>query len=297
MASLTHGKQHVLLHAYSSMIADTNPYESDYAECASLYLAAGGNPGEKCIARILGNASEYMSAQFSSLHTPPSQHSTPTGSFNRPRGGSKKSLYGSADTMSPYIPTFTDANANETDEPTMTYNMSEDNSILNIYAEGTSINIGTSNALSGCGVYAKYILSDFSVKEWKKTFLLSREEPASNQRSELRAFYSALDAVQRIKDANPHLKTFNVYISSKYAQTCATEWGKTWAANRWKRAEGPIKNVDIIRPLYEKLETMPFVNVHVIQRDKKKDADIPQGATIAREMAINTLHNKMINGS
>jgi ribonuclease HI len=290
MANLTHGKQHVLLHAYSSMIADSNPYESDYAECASLYLAAGGNPGEKCIARILSNASEYMSAQFSSIQqpTPPL---TPSSSFqNRPRGSSKRSLYGSTDTMAPYIPTFIDANSNETDEPTMTYNMSEDNTVLNVYAEGTSIHIGTSNAASGCGVYAKYILADYSVKEWKKTFLLSREEPASNQRSELRAFYAALDAVQRIKDANPHINTFNVHISSKYAQTCATEWGKTWAANRWKRAEGPIKNVDIIRPLYEKLESMPFVNVTVIQRDKKKDAEIPQGSTIARELALSTLH-------
>lgn len=306
--TMTHSKQHALLHAYSAMIVDSDPYESDYAECAALLLATGGvSSTEKCIARILANAIEYMSSLApggSNTNASSFKSSASASAATRPTGGSKRSMRASNDSF-PLLPAFTDSSVTEVDEQTQTYNMSDDNTILNVYAEGTSINIGTSNAASGCGIYSRYIRDDFSVKEWKKSFLLSREEPASNQRAELRSFFAALDAIERIKAANPHINAFNLHITSKYALNCATEWGRTWSANRWKRVEGPIKNVDIIRPLYEKLEQMPYVSVSVFQREKKAGTgagaaaaqEIPAGFIYARKLAIDALNGTRVQST
>ena len=315
MASI-HAKQHALLHAYANFIGESSQQEADFAQCAAMYLSMGGNPNEQFVARLMTRASEYMTTQLSSMLGGPVQSDTPTtltpmsSTYSSPLRatdsdgslGSRRTMGSRKSTASTQMPAnFDDSHTSENESATQTYNMTDDNTILNVYCEGTSVNIGTSNAKSGCGVYAKYIKEDFSVREFRKSFCLSTDEPASNQRAELRSFYSALDTVQRIKDANPHLKTFNVHIASKYALNCATDWGRAWSANKWKRAEGPIKNVDIVRALYEKLESMPFVSVVLFQKEKKAgggskgsgagtDADMPEGFNVARELAIVVIH-------
>lgn len=296
-----------MLHAYSSLIADSDQTDADFAQCAAKYLAMGGNPTEPFLARLTARASEYMASQLSCMMGGVAVADAATvsdaGTLSRSSTGQStmsritRKTTGDSQLSSAAAASFHNANTQEIDEPSMTYNMNDDNTILNVFCEGTSVNIGTSNARSACGIYAKYIRENHAIKEWKKSFALSREEPASNQRAELRVFFAALDSIERIKAENPHLSTFNLHITSKYAYNCATDWGSAWAANKWKRAEGPIKNVDIVRPLYEKLEQMPYVTVHVFQREKKKagaEQDVPEGFTYARDLAIKTLSNSTL---
>jgi ribonuclease HI len=301
--SYSNGKQCVMLHAYSSLIADSDQTDADFAQCASKYLAMGGSVAEPFLARLIARASEYMTSQLSCMMGGAGAGAgadaatvSDAGTLSRSSTGqsmiSRITRKTTTDSQISAVSSFHDSNTIEIDEPSMTYNMNDDNTALNVFCEGTSINIGTSNARSACGIYAKYIRDNYAIKEWKKSFALSREEPASNQRAELRVFYAALNSIERIKSENPHLSTFNLHITSKYAYNCATDWGRAWAANKWKRAEGPIKNVDIVRPLYEKLEQMSYVTVHVFQREKKKagaEQDVPEGFTFARDLAIKTL--------
>lgn len=302
---------------------DTNQAEADSAECAAAFLKLGGNASEQFVMRILKRATVYVASQLNSIIaggdtvnsdtvTIPTSanlsfeipspstvsspaYASPVGSIYT-LGSRKSSISVRGSNQSQGVPIFNDTDEVEEEAATMTYNMTGDNTVLDVYCEGTSVNIGTQNARSGCGVYAKYIKEDLSVRELKKCFALSAGEPASNQRAELRAFYSALDIVQKIKDANPLIQTFRVHITSKYALNCATEWGRQWAANRWKRPEGPIKNVDIVRALYEKLEAMPFVEANVFVKEKKAKGvelqEVPEGFTRARDLALGAIQGR-----
>ena len=95
---------------------------------------------------------------------------------------------------------------------------------------------------------------------------------------------------EKIRREQPQIKAFYIHITSKYAYSCVTDWGRAWASKRWKRADGPIKNVDIIRPLFERLQTMPYVNITVYQREKVKKIDnTPQWFNVARDLAIQAI--------
>ena len=53
-------------------------------------------------------------------------------------------------------------------------------------------------------------------------------------------------------------------------------------------------NVDIIRPLYEKITSMTYVTLKLFKvdkkkQDKKKKLQIPEGFRIARDLAIQVL--------
>lgn len=41
---------------------------------------------------------------------------------------------------------------------------------------------------------------------------------------------------------------------SKYSIQCVTEWYVKWEMNGWKSAKGDVMNVDIIKPIRERLE-------------------------------------------
>lgn len=41
---------------------------------------------------------------------------------------------------------------------------------------------------------------------------------------------------------------------SKYSIQCVTEWYVKWEQNGWKTAKGDVKNLDIVKPIRERLE-------------------------------------------
>jgi ribonuclease HI len=267
MSAQQYSKQCVLLDTYSKMVGLTNPIESDFAKCAAEYINLARCANDSFLLSIINRARLYMANELADTND-------------------NRNI--SMDSGIDNSPSYSNMNMGDVNDYSENYILEEDS--LNIFCEGTSTGIGTSGACSGCGIYATYKDSNGEVKEVKKKYILSNSEPASNQRAELSTFYAGLDLLEKIKKDAPHLKKFYVHITSKYAYSCVNEWGHTWASKRWKRADGPIKNVDIIRPLYERLQNMPQVKITLYQRDKTKKTDnAPEWFNLARDLAIQAI--------
>lgn len=269
MSGFLYSKQYVLLDTYSKLVSLSNPIESDFAKCAAEYINLAKSASDSFVLSILNRARLYMANELAdtndnrSVDADVKVDASPGSVFSR--GG--------------------EGEMNEFNEACMT-----EVDVLNIFCEGTSTGIGTAGACSGCGIYAKYKDAGGEEKEVKRKYILSNGEPASNQRAELSTFYAGLELLEKIRKEAPHLKTFYIHITSKYAYSCVTDWGRAWAAKRWKRSDGPIKNVDIIRPLYERLQTMPYVKIYVYQREKVKKIDnTPEWFNVARDLAIQAI--------
>jgi ribonuclease HI len=77
----------------------------------------------------------------------------------------------------------------------------------------------------------------------------------TNQRAELYAIYKALSIATKLV---PTPSTINIYSDSEYSIKSVTVWIETWKQNDWKTsAKKPVKNLDIIKPIYRILQTYP----------------------------------------
>lgn len=89
----------------------------------------------------------------------------------------------------------------------------------------------------GCA-YVK-LLNGVMVNQWSYG-----EKHSSNNRMELMAILEAL------KDFTKTGSTFDmctIYTDSSYSLNTLTKWAKKWRANGWKRKDGEIKNLEIIK--------------------------------------------------
>ena len=76
------------------------------------------------------------------------------------------------------------------------------------------------------------------------------EPDTTNNRMELRALQAALDLV-------PEGTPARIYTDSNLAVRTLTEWAAGWQRRGWKRKTGPVENLDLVRPLYERLLKRP----------------------------------------
>jgi ribonuclease HI len=287
-------KQYSLLMTYSSLVSDS--VESNFSKCAAEYIKISESSNDSFLDDIINRATVFIgdmmhgkkksgspSAPSGSQSTTSSPiiENTPSGSFvsvKTSKSRSKRSVMGEDTDRIDDDGVENDSDKIDTD----------DKNTLYVFCEGTSINIGTNNARSGCGVYAIYKDSSNKSQELRKRYILSNDEQASNQRAELSAFYAALGQIDKLRKEQAHLVTCKIYISSKYAYNCVKDWGDAWASKKWKRSDGPIRNVDIIRPLYEKLKGIPNLEVILYKLNKKKLStdNIPEGFIAARQLAL-----------
>ncbi len=80
------------------------------------------------------------------------------------------------------------------------------------------------------------------------------EPQTTNNRMELTAL---LAGVELVPDGTPT----TVYTDSNLAVRTVNEWAAGWARNGWKRKRGPVENLDLVRPLYERLQQRPELEV------------------------------------
>ena len=99
------------------------------------------------------------------------------------------------------------------------------------------------NGISGgCGVYY-YNYTDV-LKNISEPFLI---KPITNQRAELYAIYLAIQNIS----PNFEVNSITIYSDSTYCINTFTKWIDGWIKNSWKKSDNkPIKNKDIIKPLY-----------------------------------------------
>jgi len=88
----------------------------------------------------------------------------------------------------------------------------------------------------------------------------------TNNTAELNALYQAL--VQAEAEIN-NKRSVAILCDSKYSIQCVTQWAVNWEKNGWTRPGGEIKNLDLIKELYQQHQSIKdqvevlHVNGHV----------------------------------
>ena len=159
-----------------------------------------------------------------------------------------------------------------------------------VFTDGSCLDNASEISFGGIGIhYANKELDDVS-----EPFLI---KPITNQRAELYAIYKAIDDITKRLE----FETIIVYSDSEYSIKSLTQWIHKWKANNWKKSDGkPVKNRDIIEPIYEIMSSYKdkIKFTHVKSHSKKKDfASIGnehandlaiRGATQEKSKSINT---------
>ena len=165
--------------------------------------------------------------------------------------------------------------------------------VFHIFTDGACSDNGKKQARGGFGVHfysKKGSGLDISMP-------LMQNEPQTNNRGELRAIQAALDAIERY--GNTWSKEFDEYCiwsDSEYSIHCLTKWAPTWRRNGWKKGDGGlIQNVDLIRPIYEKLGRLSRVRLqHVRAHQRGRENQFPfDGNTEADRLARQSLTQRL----
>jgi len=146
-----------------------------------------------------------------------------------------------------------------------------------IFCDGSARGNGQKGARAGYGVAVLidgYIFKRISEK-------LKPDEPPTNQRAELQAFYHALRIVKERQTPT------TIYTDSMYSINCITTWAPGWKKKGWKKADGkPVLHLDIIEPmvtLYEEIK--PLLEINHVKGHQAGNSYEAQGNNLADELA------------
>jgi ribonuclease HI len=84
------------------------------------------------------------------------------------------------------------------------------------------------------------------------------EPHTTNNRMELTALIVGFDMV-------PAGESATVYSDSNYCVKMINEWASVWARNGWRRKAGPVKNLDLVKALYERAQARPELELRWIK--------------------------------
>lgn len=166
--------------------------------------------------------------------------------------------------------------------PVQTYS-----NLFHIFADGACSDNGKRNAKAGFGVHVyKDPRYDMSVR-------LLPTESQTNNRAELRAIQAALDLIdQHDAEWSNGYTGYKIWSDSEYSIHCLTKWAPGWRRNNWKKSDGGlIQNIDLIKPLYERLSRMPRVTLqHVRAHQDALKSEFPfDGNHKADQLATQSL--------
>ena len=109
---------------------------------------------------------------------------------------------------------------------------------VNIFCDG-ACDPNPGKAGSGIAIYHKDKLDQL----WYGLY-----NPAgTNNTAELLGLHHSLMFAQTAVEAG---QSVTIYCDSKYSIDCVTKWAIGWKAKGWKKANGEIKNLDIIKPAH-----------------------------------------------
>jgi ribonuclease HI len=122
---------------------------------------------------------------------------------------------------------------------------------------------------------------------------LLKTEPQTNNRGELRAIQAALDLIESHESEwSKEYDDYCIWSDSEYSIHCLTKWATGWRRNGWKKSDGGlIQNIDLIKPVYEKLARMSRVRLrHVRAHQRGRENEFPyDGNTEADRLARSSL--------
>ena len=148
---------------------------------------------------------------------------------------------------------------------------SDSAAVFHIFTDGSCPDNGRRGAKGGFGVH---VYSD------KQSGLdisepLMPNEQQTNNRGELRAIQAALDLIDKhgSKWYKDHGK-IKIWTDSEYCINSLVKWSAGWKRNNWMKRDGClIQNLDLVRPMYERLSKMPRVSLQHVRahQDGKKN--------------------------
>ncbi len=109
----------------------------------------------------------------------------------------------------------------------------------------------------------------------------SGADPATtNNRMELTALLEGITLV-------PPGTLAVLHSDSQLAVRTVNEWAPAWEARGWKRSRGPVENLDLVRPLVERLRSRPelevrWIRAHVGHRWNEYADELAARASAAR---------------
>ena len=109
----------------------------------------------------------------------------------------------------------------------------------------------------------------------------SGADPATtNNRMELTAL---LEGIMLVPPGTPAV----LHSDSQLAVRTVNEWAPAWEARGWKRSRGPVENLDLVRPLVERLRSRPelevrWIRAHVGHRWNEYADELAARASAAR---------------
>ena len=160
---------------------------------------------------------------------------------------------------------------------------------FHIFTDGACSDNGRKGARGGFGVHF-YSKKDASLDISQP---LLRSEPQTNNRGELRAIQAALDMMEsRESEWSKEYDDYCIWSDSEYSIHCLTKWAPAWRRNGWKKGDGGlIQNIDLIKPVYEKLSRMTRVRLrHVRAHQRGRENEFPySGNTEADRLARNSI--------
>lgn len=140
---------------------------------------------------------------------------------------------------------------------------------FHLFTDGACSSNGKRGAKGGFGVHV------YANPKLDISSPLFEHEPQTNNRAELRAIQAALDLIDQHEQE--WLKThtsFYIWSDSEYSIHSLKKWAKGWQAHGWKKSDGGIiQNLDLIKPLYERLQRHPRVSLHHVRghQDSKRN--------------------------
>lgn len=161
----------------------------------------------------------------------------------------------------------------------------ETKKLFHIFTDGACSDNGRRGARGGFGVH----YYSMKGKGLDLSEPLMNNEPQTNNRGELRAIQAALDTIDKYdSEWKKEFDGYCIWSDSEYSINSLTKWAPNWRKNGWKKGDGGlVQNVDLIKPVYEKLCRMSNITLrHVRAHQKGKETEFPyDGNTEADRLA------------
>jgi ribonuclease HI len=128
--------------------------------------------------------------------------------------------------------------------------------VLKLFNDGPKSGVftdGAANPNPGPGGWGAVWVVEDELKGEK----LGHEPHTTNNRMELSAL---LAGIQMVPAATPA----TIFTDSELCVNTFTKWAKSWEKRGWKRKDGEIKNVELVREIYYMLEKRPELRLEWI---------------------------------
>tara|TARA_B100001094_G_scaffold294387_1_gene314966 strand:+ start:5899 stop:6690 length:792 start_codon:yes stop_codon:yes gene_type:complete len=146
--------------------------------------------------------------------------------------------------------------------------------IIRVFTDGSCRNNGKPNAKAGIGIYFG--------KDNPKNVSKRIQGKQSNNTAELSA---VIEVFTILKDEIKQNQNIIIYTDSKYVIQCCTSYGEKCEIINWKKSNGEIPNVELVKEVYSLYQASPNVTLEWIQAHTNQTDELSIGNEGADKLA------------